>query len=172
VKVLTSQEAFVYKQQLSVIREQITDLVEALGYGVATAKIELPIEGMTCANCVLTIERNLNRMPGVEKVSVNLATEKASLVYNPAMVDIAEVKDLVEAIEEHRAFHDDPRRKKTFLKKALKIELVTHLKDQISVRVLDALGQEEGLEKAVGDILSGKTDLYSKSEEILRGLLC
>ena len=82
------------------------------------------------------------------------------------------IKDLVEAIEEHRAFHEDPQRKKTFLKKALKIELVTHLKDQISMRVLDALGQEEGLTMAVEEILSGKTDLYSKSEEILKELLC
>jgi len=82
------------------------------------------------------------------------------------------IKDLVEAIEEHRAFHEDPQRKKTFLKKALRIELVTHLKDQISMRVLDALGQEEGLTMAVEEILSGKTDLYSKSEEILKELLC
>ena len=82
------------------------------------------------------------------------------------------IKDLVEAIEEHRAFHEDPKRKKTFLKKALRIELVTHLKDQISMRVLDALGQEEGLTMAVEEILSGKTDLYSKSEEILKELLC
>ncbi len=82
------------------------------------------------------------------------------------------IKDLVEAIEEHRAFQEDPQRKKTFMKKALKIELVTHLKDQISMRVLDALGQEEGLTHAVDEILSGKTDLYTKSEEILKELLC
>jgi len=56
---------------------------------------------MTCANCVLTIERNLKRMPGVEEVSVNLATEKASIVYNPAMLDITEVKDLVEDLGYH-----------------------------------------------------------------------
>ena len=82
------------------------------------------------------------------------------------------IKELMEAIEEHHAFHEDPQRKTSFLQKALKIELVTHLKDQISMRVLDALGQEEGLNKAVEEILSGKTDLYSKSEEILKGLLC
>ncbi|RUA18078.1 MAG: cadmium-translocating P-type ATPase, partial [Clostridia bacterium] len=62
---------------------------------------ELPIEGMTCANCVLTIERNLKRMPGVEDVTVNLATEKASILYNPAMADIAEMKELVEDLGYH-----------------------------------------------------------------------
>ena len=98
---LATERAHVIYDPAALKPDEITDLVEALGYGVATAKIELPIEGMTCANCVLTIERNLNRMPGVEKVSVNLATEKASLVYNPAMVDIAEVKDLVQDLGYH-----------------------------------------------------------------------
>ncbi len=73
----------------------IHSLIEELGYGVATARAELPITGMTCANCSTTIERNLKRMPGVEQASVNLASEKASVVYNPAMVDVGAMKDLV-----------------------------------------------------------------------------
>ncbi|RME83481.1 MAG: cadmium-translocating P-type ATPase [Caldilineae bacterium] len=75
--------------------EAITDLVEELGYGVATARAELPIAGMTCANCSATIERNLKRLPGVEEATVNLATEKASVVYNPAMLDVQAMKELV-----------------------------------------------------------------------------
>ncbi|MCP4165437.1 MAG: cadmium-translocating P-type ATPase [Chloroflexi bacterium] len=55
----------------------------------------LPITGMTCANCSATIERNLTRMAGVEDATVNLATETASVVYNPAMVDVQDMKDLV-----------------------------------------------------------------------------
>ena len=65
------------------------------------AQAVLPIEGMTCANCSLTIERNLKRLPGVEQASVNLATEKASIVYDPAILDIAEVKELVEELGYH-----------------------------------------------------------------------
>jgi len=82
------------------------------------------------------------------------------------------VKDLVEAIEEHRAFREDPERKRVFLRKALRIELLTQLKDQISQRVLDVIGHEEGLTRAVDDIIAGKKDLYTKSEEILNQLLC
>ncbi len=82
------------------------------------------------------------------------------------------IKELVEAIEEHRAFQEDPERKRNFLQKVLKIELVTHLKDQISTRILDALGQEEGLSRAVDEIIAGEKDLYSKSEEILKQLMC
>ncbi len=73
----------------------IQGLVEELGYGVATARAELPIAGMTCANCSTTIERNLNRLPGVEQAVVNLASEKASVVYNPAMLDVQSMKELV-----------------------------------------------------------------------------
>lgn len=41
--------------------------------------ISLPIEGMTCASCVGSIERALKTVSGVETVSVNLATERASI---------------------------------------------------------------------------------------------
>jgi len=42
----------------------------------------LPIEGMTCASCVGRIERALAAVPGVTTVSVNLATERASITTN------------------------------------------------------------------------------------------
>ncbi len=57
--------------------------------------ISLPIEGMTCASCVGRIERALKAVPGVEAVSVNLATERASITTKSA---VARAK-LVEAIE-------------------------------------------------------------------------
>ncbi len=98
---LATERAHVIFDPSLLSTDDIVELVEELGYGVATTKAELPIEGMTCANCVLTIERNVKRLPGVEQVTVNLATEKASIVYNPAMLDLAEVKDLVEDLGYH-----------------------------------------------------------------------
>jgi len=98
---LATERAHVVYDPALLKPEEITGLVEELGYGVAAAKAELPIEGMTCANCVLTLERNLKRLPGMDAVTVNLATEKASIVYNPAMLDIAEVKGLVEDLGYH-----------------------------------------------------------------------
>ena len=41
------------------------------------------IKGMHCASCVITIERALKKLPGVEKAVVNLATEKATVSYDP-----------------------------------------------------------------------------------------
>ena len=50
-------------------------------------QITLPITGMTCANCVATIERNLKKLDGVKAASVNLASERASVEFDPARVD-------------------------------------------------------------------------------------
>jgi Cu+-exporting ATPase len=49
-------------------------------------QIILPITGMTCANCVATIERNLKRLPGVQTAQVNLASERATVVFDPALL--------------------------------------------------------------------------------------
>ena len=49
-------------------------------------QLTLPITGMTCANCVATIERNLKKLDGVQQASVNLATERASLEYDPTQL--------------------------------------------------------------------------------------
>ena len=63
----------------------------------APAREELAITGMTCANCASTIERALQRkVPGVRTATVNLATERASVEYDPALAAHA---DLVAAIE-------------------------------------------------------------------------
>jgi Cu+-exporting ATPase len=53
---------------------------------MSTERITLPITGMTCANCVATIERNLKRLPGVQQAEVNLASERAVVAYDPSVV--------------------------------------------------------------------------------------
>lgn len=49
--------------------------------------ITLPITGMTCANCVAAVERNIKKLEGVSFTSVNLASERASVVYDPEKLD-------------------------------------------------------------------------------------
>lgn len=46
-------------------------------------QLNLPIAGMTCASCVLRVEKALAAVPGVASASVNLATEKAQLQLAP-----------------------------------------------------------------------------------------
>src|ERR671923_638621 len=51
-----------------------------------TKQLTLPITGMTCANCVATVERNLKKLDGVQSAAVNLASERAAVEYDPARV--------------------------------------------------------------------------------------
>ncbi len=59
-------------------------------------RLELPIEGMTCASCANRVERGLNELEGV-RATVNYATEKASVELGPGAVDPAELVAAVEA---------------------------------------------------------------------------
>src|SRR5512146_578085 len=51
-------------------------------------QITLPITGMYCANCVTTIERNLKKVNGVQSAVVNLASERATVQYDPAVTGL------------------------------------------------------------------------------------
>jgi Cu+-exporting ATPase len=70
--------------------------VEGAGYTVPMAEATLPIEGMTCASCVRRVEKSLSKLPGVESAGVNLATEQATVRFNPAMVGRDEFRQAVE----------------------------------------------------------------------------
>ena len=50
--------------------------------------IDLPITGMTCASCARTVERTLKKTEGIGDVNVNFATERASVAFDPAQVDL------------------------------------------------------------------------------------
>ncbi len=64
---------------------------------VGPIEIVLPIEGMTCASCVARIERFLKKTPGVEEASVNLATERATVLLDPSLAGRDEAVAAVEA---------------------------------------------------------------------------
>jgi len=49
---------------------------------------QLPITGMTCAACAIRIEKGLNKLEGVDTANVNLALEKASIKYDPAVTNV------------------------------------------------------------------------------------
>lgn len=57
----------------------LIEAVEQAGYHVPVQTLELSIGGMTCASCVGRVERALGKIPGVNRVSVNLANERAHL---------------------------------------------------------------------------------------------
>ena len=84
--------------------EVAADVIERIrraGYDVPTAEVELPLLGITCANCAATIERRLKKTDGVLDATVNLASERATVRYAPGATTRA---DLVAAVR--RAGYD------------------------------------------------------------------
>ena len=67
-------------------------------------KIELPIEGMTCAACAARIEKNLNKLAGVQAV-VNFANEKAHVNYDESQIKT----DALISVIEKSGFHIAPQ---------------------------------------------------------------
>ena len=58
-------------------------------------QVTLPITGMTCANCAATIERNLNKLEGVDSVAVNLANETAFVQFDPNLLSLQGIRERV-----------------------------------------------------------------------------
>jgi Cu+-exporting ATPase len=80
----------------------------------APERIDLPVSGMTCAACARTIERKLSKTPGVERARVNLATETATVEYDPGRVRINDFVGAIEGLgygvpEKGRPHQDDPQ---------------------------------------------------------------
>ena len=76
--------------------ETLRQAVERAGYGVRREEASLPIKGMTCASCVRRVERGLSKVPGVETVAVNLATERATVGYVPGAASREDLRAAVE----------------------------------------------------------------------------
>ena len=58
---------------------------------MSNEKTTIEIKGMTCSACSRAVERSLGKMEGVAEVSVNLATEKATVIYDSEMVSIEDI---------------------------------------------------------------------------------
>jgi Cu+-exporting ATPase len=61
-----------------------------------TKQLTLPITGMTCANCVATVERNLKKMDGVETAVVNLSSERATVAFDASKLGLPDMIARVE----------------------------------------------------------------------------
>jgi P-type Cu+ transporter len=82
----------------------VMEAIERAGYQVPEAGVEFGVAGMTCASCVGHVEKALSRVPGVITATVNLATEKANILYRSG---VASLEDLEAAI---RGAGYEPRR--------------------------------------------------------------
>ncbi len=74
----------------------IIKTIEETGYtaseSVLFREISIPVGGMTCTSCAGAVEKAIKGLPGVEVSSVNYATEKAFVRYNPNQTRISQIK--------------------------------------------------------------------------------
>ncbi len=80
--------------------QEFEAVVEKLGYGILRekapeGKVTLKISGMTCAACSARIEKKLNKLEGVAKAAVNLATEKATVEFDNQQIKISQIVDAI-----------------------------------------------------------------------------
>ncbi len=75
--------------------ELVTTPSPATTSGIKT--LDLAVSGMTCASCVMRVEKKLKKVPGVSDAAVNLATEHAIITYDPTQANPDTLVDAVEA---------------------------------------------------------------------------
>ena len=98
-----SERAQVQFDPAQVKPAELIERVRKAGYDVTLAHAELPLLGMTCANCANTIERTLKKQAGVTQAAVNYASERASVDYIPGAIGLS---DMIAAIR--KAGYDVP----------------------------------------------------------------
>lgn len=79
--------------------QDIHSIIKKIGYDVQgdsdDKQVTIPISGMTCAACANKIEHAIKQLNGVKDVSVNYASEKVSVKYDPNLVRISHIKSSI-----------------------------------------------------------------------------
>jgi len=60
-----------------------------------TLALTIPVGGMTCAACAQRVEKAIKKLEGIESASVNIATEKATVSYNPQILRASAIKEAI-----------------------------------------------------------------------------
>ncbi|KPU44221.1 copper-exporting P-type ATPase A [Oxobacter pfennigii] len=129
VNIATEKLAVEYDEN----KVDLTDIIKAIekaGYGALekkdTKSVTIPIGGMTCAACAKAVERAAGKVEGVISASVNFATERLTVEYDPGKTRISEIKAAVKKagyepleIETGQAVDQDRERKEKEIKTLL-----------------------------------------------------
>lgn len=92
---LANEKAAVTYDPMKVSIDDMIKAVKDAGYGVVMETATLPVQGMTCASCVKRVEDALREKQGVIDVSVNLATERVTIRYNPEEATLPGLKKAI-----------------------------------------------------------------------------
>ena len=70
-------------------------LVLALNAVANAETIEVDVQGLTCAFCVDSLQRQLRKLPDIERVDVSLKSKKVRIVSSAAQIDIDQIRGIV-----------------------------------------------------------------------------
>jgi len=65
--------------------------------GADLVRLDVPIVGMNCASCAVTIEKSISSLPGVGQAKVNFANEKATVAFDPKITDAGQITERVKS---------------------------------------------------------------------------
>ncbi|WP_099191818.1 heavy metal translocating P-type ATPase [Tepidibacter mesophilus] len=98
VNLATQKMEINYSEDI-ISEKEIIEAVTKAGYKASnnanTREIVIPIQGMTCASCSRAAEKAINKLEGIKSAQVNIATNKANVVYDADKVRISEIKNAI-----------------------------------------------------------------------------
>lgn len=98
---LASEKLFVEYDENALSLTTIKEAVKKIGYEVeekANSSVTIPIGGMTCAVCAQRVEKAMKKLEGVTSASVNFASEKATVVYEPQTVRLSAIRQAIQKV--------------------------------------------------------------------------
>lgn len=83
--------------------DAVLDLIETIGYSAEIInenikKITVRVDGMTCASCAGSVDDAVRELKGVHEVSVNVATDKMTVVYDQTELKLSQIKKAVQDV--------------------------------------------------------------------------
>ena len=95
---LETETAYIEYDDEYIDEEKLKEIIKNTGYDVPEEleTATLRIGGMTCASCAQIIAKELRKIDGVKDSNVNLATEKATVIFYPAKTSYARIKKTIE----------------------------------------------------------------------------
>ncbi|ACB86025.1 heavy metal translocating P-type ATPase [Natranaerobius thermophilus] len=96
------EKAYIEYDPTQISEDDLIKIVQDSGYDAKSEEqdeknkknVELKISGMTCSACSQRVEKNLNKLDGVH-ANVNIATEKATITYNPTKTSLNSLKQTI-----------------------------------------------------------------------------
>jgi len=105
-------------------KSDLDDIIKTIfdnGYGVFKEQTSLSIKGMSCSSCSQNIERELNKIFGILKVSVNLSSEKAFVEYIPTIISLKDIAQIISELGYEAFFIEEGFRDKEAKRREVEI---------------------------------------------------